>query len=52
LFVDAERLGVALVQRILDAADVASPLRAVVQALAGFDWPILGHANRNADVTR
>lgn len=42
LFVDAERLGVALVQRILDAADVASPLRAVVQALTGFDWPILG----------
>jgi AcrR family transcriptional regulator len=42
LFVDADRLGVALVHRILAATDVASPLRAVVQALAGFDWLSVG----------
>jgi AcrR family transcriptional regulator len=42
LFVDAERLSVALVQGILDAADVAAPLRTVVQALAGFDWLSVG----------
>lgn len=42
LFVDSERLGMALVQRILDAADVAAPLRTVVQALAGFDWLSVG----------
>ena len=42
LFVDAERLSMALVQRILDAADVAAPLRTVVQALAGFDWLSVG----------
>jgi AcrR family transcriptional regulator len=42
LFVDAERLSAALVQKILDATDVAEPLRAVVQALGGFDWLGLG----------
>jgi AcrR family transcriptional regulator len=42
LFVDAERLGVALVQGILDAADVAEPLRTVVRVLAEFDWPSVG----------
>lgn len=42
LFVDAERLAAALVQRILDTTDVAEPLRAVVQALEGFDWLGLG----------
>jgi AcrR family transcriptional regulator len=42
LFVDAERLSAALVQKILDAPDVAEPLRAVVQALGGFDWLGLG----------
>jgi AcrR family transcriptional regulator len=42
LFVDAERLSAALIQRILDAPDVAEPLRAVVQALGGFDWLGLG----------
>jgi AcrR family transcriptional regulator len=42
LFVDAERLSAALVQKISDATDVAEPLRAVVQALGGFDWLGLG----------
>jgi AcrR family transcriptional regulator len=42
LFVDAERLSMALVQRILDAADVTAPLQTVVQALAGFDWLSVG----------
>jgi AcrR family transcriptional regulator len=42
LFADAERLATALVQGVLDAADVAGPLRTVVQALAGFDWLSVG----------
>jgi AcrR family transcriptional regulator len=46
LFADAERLAAALVQGILDATDVAEPLRTVVRVLAEFDW--LGVGSREA----
>lgn len=42
LFADAEPLYAALVQEILETADVAEPLRAVTRTLAGFDWEGLG----------
>jgi AcrR family transcriptional regulator len=42
LFADAEQLHEALVQRILDATDVAEPLHTVTRVLAGFDWESLG----------
>lgn len=50
LFADAERLAAALVQAILDATDVAEPLRAVVRVLAEFDW--LGVGSRESQRRR
>lgn len=42
LFVDADSMRAALIQRILDDADVAEPLQVVTRALMGFDWEGLG----------
>jgi len=42
LFADAEALRAVLVERILQAPDVAEPLHLVVRVLAGFDWESLG----------
>lgn len=42
VFADAELLSAALVQGVLEDADVAHPLRTVVRTLAGFDWLGLG----------
>jgi AcrR family transcriptional regulator len=42
LFADEHMLRAALVQEVLQAADVAAPLQAVTQGLAGFDWDGLG----------
>jgi AcrR family transcriptional regulator len=50
LFADAERLSAGLVQGILDATDVAEPLRTVVRVLAGFDW--LGVGSRESQRRR
>jgi AcrR family transcriptional regulator len=50
LFADAERLAAALVQGILDATDVAEPLRTVVRVLAEFDW--LGVGSRESQRRR
>ena len=50
LFADAERLAAALVQGILDAADVTEPLRTVVRVLAEFDW--LGVGSRESQRRR
>jgi AcrR family transcriptional regulator len=38
LFVDSDEMCAALVRDVLRAPDVDEPLRAVVRALAGFDW--------------
>jgi AcrR family transcriptional regulator len=50
LFADADRLAAALVQGILDTADVAEPLRTVVGVLAEFDW--LGVGSRDSQRRR
>ena len=42
LFAEAEALHAALVERVLQAPDVAEPLQLVVGVLAGFDWESLG----------
>jgi AcrR family transcriptional regulator len=42
LFADAEALNEALVQELLQSADVTEPLQAVTRTLAGFDWEKLG----------
>jgi AcrR family transcriptional regulator len=42
LFADAGTLSEAFVQGILEATEVAEPLRAVTRTLAGFDWDSLG----------
>jgi AcrR family transcriptional regulator len=51
VFADAEQLRAALVQGILEAAEVAEPLQTVARALAGFDWESLGsrEAQRRRD---
>lgn len=41
LFGAAETLRAVLVERVLNAPDVAAPLRLVVEVLAGFDWESL-----------
>jgi AcrR family transcriptional regulator len=41
-FADADALKEALVQDLLQAADVTEPLAAVTRTLAGFDWKKLG----------
>ena len=42
LFADEDMLRAALVREVVQAADVAAPLQAVTQCLAGFDWESLG----------
>jgi len=42
LFADADALNEALVQELLQRADVTQPLSAVTRTLAGFDWEKLG----------
>lgn len=42
VFADAELLSAALVQDLLDAAELGQPLHAVVRVLAEFDWLGLG----------
>ncbi len=42
LFADEDMLRAALVRGVVQAADVAAPLQAVTQCLAGFDWESLG----------
>jgi AcrR family transcriptional regulator len=42
VFADAEQLRAALVQKILDAIEVADPLQTVTRALATFDWESVG----------
>jgi AcrR family transcriptional regulator len=42
LLADADALKEALVQDLLETADVTEPLQAVTRTLAGFDWERLG----------
>jgi AcrR family transcriptional regulator len=42
LFAEAEALNEALIQQLLEAADITEPLRAVTRTLAAFDWGRLG----------
>ena len=42
LFADEDMLRAALVRDVAQAAEVAAPLQAVTQCLAGFDWESLG----------
>ena len=42
LFADSDALNEALVEELLQTADVSEPLRAVIRTLTGFDWEKLG----------
>ncbi|MFG1925031.1 TetR family transcriptional regulator [Cryptosporangium sp. NPDC048952] len=42
LFADADALNEALVNELLQSADIAKPLLAVTRTLAGYDWEALG----------